>query len=367
MAHLRDVLKDHIVDDRSGWSMGSFGAVAEFHQNRGEFLEADAPTMFVRATPRGAIRLNAETVEQIVPVAYEALSPKPHRWSHGLALCLPQKDSVMAGRRVLTELGPDEDAVRPADRKAILFDIGLNLPQCDFCIRTEDPDLLAILRANAGRSLFDPGNPASDAMRRAHPHRVALTRIGRIEVFQKIGGPDTGGVSPAGPHTHMLPQLLKSRRTHSANTPIPRYHVPLGYLHPANPVMDSMGRDLDFDIDDHARFQDLFERFARRDLPILRKAVLDGLARRTEPEQFLAQSDRFSRATVRITLRQQYRLAKRFGGGSYLDLVSKWRSVLDNALDSSVTDNDAPGYEDVERFGPAVALAATGYMFSPGN
>lgn len=57
-----------------------------------------------------------------------------------------------------------------------------------------------ILRANAGRSRFDPGNPASDAMRRAYPHRVALTRIGRIEVFQEIGGPDTGGVSPAGPH-----------------------------------------------------------------------------------------------------------------------------------------------------------------------
>ncbi|CAK7260667.1 hypothetical protein K0P19_28635 [Shinella sp. YE25] len=43
--------------------------------------------------------------------------------------------------------------------------------------------MLVILRANAGRSLFDPGNPASDAMRRAYPHRVALTRIGRIEVF----------------------------------------------------------------------------------------------------------------------------------------------------------------------------------------
>ncbi|WP_445949911.1 DUF6925 family protein [Shinella sp. WSC3-e] len=62
MAHLRDVLKDHIVDDRSGWSMGSLGAVAEFHRDRGEYLEADAPTMFVRATPRDAIRLNAGTV-----------------------------------------------------------------------------------------------------------------------------------------------------------------------------------------------------------------------------------------------------------------------------------------------------------------
>jgi len=340
--------------------MGSFGAVAEFHQDRGEFLEADAPAMFVRATARCAIRLDVEAVSQIVPVAYETLSPKPHRWSHGLALCMPQKDSAMTGRKVLTELGPDEDAVRPADRRAILFDIGLDLPQCDFCIRTDDPDLLAVLRANAGRSLFEAGNPAGAAMTRAHPHRVAVTPIGRVEVFQKIGGPETGGVSPAGPHTHLLPQLLKARRTHSANTPIQGYHVPLGYLHPANPVMDAMGRDRDFDIEDHARFQDLFERFARRDLPGLRRAVLDGLARRIEPEQFPAQSDRFSRTTVRITLRQQYRLAKRFGGGAYLDLVSKWRSVLDSGSDLSSTDEDTPGHDSVEGSAHILPLAAAG-------
>lgn len=340
--------------------MGSLGAVAEFYQDKGEFLEVDALAMFARATPRGAIRLHVETIGQSIPVAYETLSPRPQRWGHGLALCLPQKGSEMAGRKTLTELGPDEDAVRPGDRKAILFDVGLDLPQCDFCIRTWDPDLLTVLRANTGRSLFDPGNPVSAAITRAHPHRVALTRIGRVEVFQKIGGPDTGGVSPLGPHTHLLPHLLKSRRTHSDNIPIPHDYVPLGYLHPANPVMDSMGRDLDFDIEAHAHFQGLFERFARRDLQTLRKAVLDGLARKVEPEHFLAQSDRFSRATVRITLRQQYRLAQRFGGGSYLDLVSRWLDALDRGADTSMTDDDAPGHTDCGRTVPVMPLAATG-------
>lgn len=358
MTDLRDVLKDHLVDARAGWSMGSFGAVAEFHQDWGEYLEADAPTMFVRATPRGAMRLNADMVEQIVPVAYETLSAKPHRWNHGLALCLPERDSAMEVRKVLTELGADAEAVRSTDRRAVLFDIGLSLSQCDFCIRTGDADLIALLRAQAGRSLFEPGNPVSGALMAAHPHRVALTRIGRIEVFQKIGGPETGGVSPAGPHTHLLPHLLKSGRTHSANTPIPKYHVPLGYLHPANPVMDTLGQDLKFDIDAHARFQALFERLARPDLPILRKAVLDGLARRMEPDQFPAQSDRFSRATVRITLRQQYRLAERFGSRAYLGLVSHWREVLDRTSDAAAVDDDAPGYGGAEWQDPATLAAA---------
>lgn len=119
---------------------------------------------------------------------------------------------------MLTELGPDDNAIRGIYRMGILFDMGLSLPQCDFCIRTTDPKLLAELRANAGRSLFEPDNPVMHTIFQTHPHRVALTNIGRVEVYQKIGGPDTGGVLPAGPHTHVLPKLLKTGRTHSANT-----------------------------------------------------------------------------------------------------------------------------------------------------
>lgn len=344
MTDLRDVLRDHLIDEKAGWSFGSFGAIAEFHQDKGEFLEVDAPELFVRASRRGAIRLHGGMIERIVPVAYETLSPKPHRWSHAVALCLFRKDALRDRRDVLTELGPDDDAVRPGDRRGILFDMGLGLPQCDFCVRTEDPDLLDVLRANLGRSVFDPGNPAAGAILKAHPHRVALTHIGRVEVFQMIGGPDTGGVSPAGPHTHLLPQLLKSGRTHSANTPIPDGLVPLGYLHPANPVIDSMGGDREFDIDDHARFQALFDRYARADLPALRKAVLEALAKKIEPAQFALETDRFGRATVRLTLRQQHRLAERFGSRVYSELVARWREVFDKVSDTASAEDDAPGH-----------------------
>lgn len=344
MADIRDMLQSHLIDEKAGWSMGYFGAVAEFHQDKGEYLEADAPALYVRATRRGAIRLNASMVEHIEPIAYETLSPKPHRWSHALALCLPQRDAAGNRRSTLTELGRDEEAVRPADRRATLFDMGLALPQCDFCIRTDDPALLALLRENAGRSLFDPANPAGGAILKAHPHRVAVTRIGRIEVFQKIGGPDTGGVSPSGPHSHLLPQLLKANRTHSANTPIPDHLLPLGYLHPANPVMDGMGVDVEFDLDDHARFQSLYDQFARPDLPLLRKAVLDALGRKIEPDEFTEPKDRFGRAALRLTLRQQHRLAERFASSTYRELVVRWREAFDKVSDTATADDDAPGH-----------------------
>jgi len=53
----------------------------------------------------------------------------------------------------LTELGPD------VSEQGILFDIGVGSPYVQFCIRTDDEELPAALRAVAGRYVFDYDNP----------------------------------------------------------------------------------------------------------------------------------------------------------------------------------------------------------------
>ncbi|MEO0918111.1 MAG: hypothetical protein AAFY31_14170, partial [Pseudomonadota bacterium] len=243
MLDLLEVARARLDDPETGWNMGSFGAIAEFHHVAGDPLAVGDG--FARSTTRGGIRLDLP--DNVRPVAYETLSPKPHRWAQAVALCLPEAEAAMHRRDRLTELGPDENALCEEDRGDILFDMGLAQPQVDFCIRTANPDLLSVLRAQAGRSLLEHGNPAMGAILAAHPHRVALTRLGRVEVFQKIGGPDTGGVSPEGPHTHVLPKLLRAGRTHSANVPIPDGWVPCAAFHPGSPVFDRMGKDKVFD------------------------------------------------------------------------------------------------------------------------
>jgi hypothetical protein len=97
---------------------------------------------------------------------------------------------------MIQELGPDSMAVRPEDRDSILFDLGLGALQVDVCVRASEPELLSALRAGAGRSIFDIGNPATAAIFEASPHRVFVTRIGRAEVYQPI--PTVGGKSPDG-------------------------------------------------------------------------------------------------------------------------------------------------------------------------
>ena len=326
-------IADHFRQTGTAWSMGSFGAIAEFHHVAGD----PAPRLLDGGivTARGGLRLT--DMEAIRPVAWEALSPHPHRWQQGVSLCVEAEQAAMAQRKVLTEIGPDHDALRDLDRGAILFDMGLDQPQVDFCIRTADPDLIALLRAEAGRSVTDPDCRAMPAILAAHPHRVALTRIGRVEVFQKIGGPDTGGASPIGPHTHVLPQLLRARRTHSANTPIPQGLVPVAGLHPESPIMDSLGADRDFDRAAFDAFQHMLAAWGDPARHILKSEIWYMLAAGDPPDRIDPPTDRFGRAALRVALRQ----AERRDGAS--DLLLRWRAAFDRESDRS-EDADTPGH-----------------------
>lgn len=332
---LREVLQRQLADWRAGWSVGSFGAIAEFHQDPDEALEVDDPDALTRATARGAIRIGR--LDGVTPVAYETLSPRPHRWSQGVALCLPAARAQRSRRTVLTELDPDQEAIRPADRSAILFDMGLGLAQIDFCVRSADPELIALLRGVCGRPLAEPGNPAMGAILAAHPHRVALSNIGRAEVYQKIGGPETGGASPAGPHTHVLAKLLATGRTHSANTPIPEGLIPCASLHPGSPVMGPLGEDRPFDPALFDAFQNLLAAWGSGDYLAVKRAVWSALDAGRGSDDADAPTTRLGRAALRNALRQRARAA------GETPLIAAWRDRFDRVA-ADDTDNDAPGH-----------------------
>ena len=120
-------------------------------------------------------------------------------------------------------------------------------------------ELIDGLRGHAGRSVFEPGNPAMGLILRHSPHRVFVTRAGRAEVYQAI--PAHGGVSPEGPHTHVLPKLLAHGRTHAATEPIPAGWVSCAHSYPAHPLRDGYGRAIPFDAARHQRFQSLLRQF----------------------------------------------------------------------------------------------------------
>lgn len=297
---VQQLVERYATDHRASWSLGTFGAIAEFMFDKDEPVVVDRARGIAVASARGAIRM--EFSSDVRPVAYETISAHADTWNHAIAFCLPEQACAMSQRKVLTELGPDVDAIRPQDRDAILFDLGLGCLQLDACVRTSDSEALAILRSGLGRPMLEPGNPAGPAMARLSPHRVFISRFGRVEVYNPIPAP--GGKSPEGPHTHLLPKLLGHGRTHAATNPIPDGWVPCAHLYPPHPQKNQDGRRHDFRSDAHDEFQTLLEEFGIPELIAVKQAIRTAVAEQVGAEAFRAPETRESRIAMRVALRQ---------------------------------------------------------------
>jgi hypothetical protein len=325
-----DVLKlltEQIIDVETQWSAGTFGGIAEFSRDPGEAARLTTSEKGVAAvTARGGVAITLR--DDIRPFASESITKQS--WSHRVALCLPEAACAMSRRNVLTELGPDAEALRDEDRAGVLFDLGLEALQADLCLRFSDHDVVSTLREHVGRSVFEYGNPAMGIILNASPHRVFVSHVGRVEVFQSI--PPATGKSPDGPHTHVLPKLLKSRRTHPATEPVPEGLVPCAYFYPAHPAKDAMGDPRPFDHARHAAFQGLIERLGLPQAIAIKQRVAAAVTNEEGPDAVVAQSDRLARTNVRVSLRQ----LKAVGHRSRT--LPDWLAAFDRAADEGDED-----------------------------
>jgi hypothetical protein len=297
--NLLDLLADQIADAETAWSLGTFGAIAEFTRDADEAaVIARAGDGVVVVTARGGICIKTGAGPRAI--ASESLTPGA--WNQRVALCLPQSACAMSARTVLTEVGLDGDALRAEDRAAALFDLGLGALQIDACVRSADPEVVAALRNCAGTSLFAAGNGAMRVILASNPHRVFISRIGRIEIYQPI--PPPGGKSPDGPHTHVLPKLLRSGRTHAATEPLPAGWIPGAHFYPPNPLRDGSGSSRPFRPECHDAFQTLLSRYGDPRLVEIKDRVVDAVRAGEQPSMVRLPEDRYGRATVRVTLRQ---------------------------------------------------------------
>ncbi|WP_291864385.1 hypothetical protein [Bradyrhizobium sp.] len=292
-----DLLHRAITDPDTQWSLGTFGAIAEFSRDRGEPVALRHSDNAVSAvTARGGIALQHHPRNRAL--ASESITKSG--WNQRIALCLSDTDGAMGRRTVLTELGADAEALRASDRDSILFDLGLGAPHADFCVRMDGRDVAAGLRQHAGRAVFEPGNPAMGLILAANPHRVFISRLGRIEVYQPI--PPASGRSPEGPHTHVLPRLLRSGRTHPATEPIPDGWVPCAHLYPPHPARNGSGEPRPFDLPRHDSFQSMMMRFGSPESLAIKRRVRDAILAERPPSAMAG--DRHGRASIRIALRQ---------------------------------------------------------------
>ena len=330
MTALLEFLAEQVADSEVAWSLGTFGAIAEFVRDAGEAVTIARSDHTVSVvTARGGLRIEASS--GLRAIASESLTNES--WNQRVALCLPQLVCAMSRRTVLTEIGPDRGALREEDRDAVLFDLGLGALQVDACVRSGDPRFAAQLRNCIGQPLFSPDSGAMGAILASSPHRVFVSRVGRIEVFQPIPPPD--GKSPSGPHTHVLPKLLRSGRTHAATEPIPADLVPCAHFYPPHPQRDAFGSRRPFQPQRDRKFQMLMARYGDARLVDIKRSVTEAVAADRGPPDAPITADRFGRAAVRIALRQVQ------AAGVRSPALTSWLSVHDRF--ESDEPNDSSG------------------------
>jgi hypothetical protein len=311
-----ELLHREIANPDTQWSLGTFGAIAEFSRDPDEqvtLLQSDDVVSAV--TARGGVAIKHAARSR--PFASESISKTG--WNQRIALCLPDRDCAMNCRTVLTELADDGEALRSEDRGSILFDLGLGARHADFCVRIDDRDTTARLRQHAGRPVFEPGNPAMGLILAANPHRVFISRLGRIEVYQPI--PPPSGKSPEGPHTHILPRLLKSNRTHPATEPIPEGWIPCAHLYPPHPARGALGEARPFDSARHDSFQSMMQTFGHPESLAIKRRIVEAVDAGERPST-MAQT-RHARTSIRLAANESRptclagiaRLARQFRPG----------------------------------------------------
>jgi hypothetical protein len=319
-----DLLHAQIADADTQWSLGTFGGIAEFARDRDEEVRlTQSATGAAAVTARGGIAI--ELSGDCRPFAFECITRSS--WSQRVALCLPAGDCAMNRRTVLTELDADREALQPEHRGSTLFDLGLGALQADLCVRIDDHNTVARLRSHCGRSVFDPANPAMGLLLETNPHRVFISRIGRIEVYQPI--PPASGKSPDGPHTHVLPKLLRSGRTHAAIEPIPDGWIPCAHFYPGHPLSDR--GDL-FDAACHDSFQQMIARFGLPEGLAIKRRVVDAIGSGEPPSNLAMTLDRHGRAGVRIALRQLK------AAGTASPMLKAWLAEFDHAAVEDAAD-----------------------------
>ena len=222
---IRSFVMATLTDGSGTWVMGVVGAVAEFTDG-GEgikvSLDGDA---IVAHTRNGAIRMLINDDVRAVTFDQPKLNREPRT-----ILAVKRERGRLPLALGLSDLGGDANAlIKETDAR--LFDLGLGRKEGRFCVRV-----------NAGRAQEALGGalglPFADALPRIggplieeSPTRVVESALGRIEVQGQI--PPPTAKSPAGPHTHLLPDHLVTERALPVGMDLPRAYLPGAIFYPA--------------------------------------------------------------------------------------------------------------------------------------
>ncbi|MEM8992764.1 MAG: DUF1289 domain-containing protein [Pseudomonadota bacterium] len=210
------------------WAVGVVGAVAEFSARRGASVAVETDGATIEAvTPSGNLRFLID--DQVRALSFEP--PEKPFERQRIVLAIKRERGRLPVTTALSDLGVDEAAVRPEDRAMRLFDLGLGRKEARFAVRCCPGITETALVAASGLPFGEALPRIGPLLVKQSPARIVESALGRIEVLTPI--PGSGGVSPAGPHTHLLPDHLATGRAMPVGMDLPRAYLPGAIFYPA--------------------------------------------------------------------------------------------------------------------------------------
>ena len=134
----------------------------------------------------------------------------------------------------------------------------------------------------------------------ANPHRVFISRLGRIEVYQPI--PPPTGKARRGRTRMCCQNCCGAAEPIPPTEPIPDGWIPCAHIYPPHPARDGMGEPRPFDAAHYRSFQLMMETL-RRSQNTRHQAARRGGGACGRAASAIA-ADRYGRASIRIALRQ---------------------------------------------------------------
>lgn len=225
---IRDFVIHSLREATGTWVAGVVGAVAEFTARPGFQVEhrRDGANI-VAETDGGALRFQID--DDVRALTFDRPDTTGRR--QRIVLAVKRERGRLPVATTISDLGKDHGAINSASRYEQVFDLGLGRKEARFCVRCAEGIALSAMVSASGNPMEAALARIGPALVQESPARVVETALGRIEVSTPIPAP--GGTSPAGPHTHLLPDHLATCRALPAGMDLPRAYLPGALFYPA--------------------------------------------------------------------------------------------------------------------------------------
>ena len=246
---IKNLILESAKKNSTSWAIVRSGIVAEFSIVPGDDIQTSFKDNMLKIQTQRA-SLSLEFDESISAIVAESGAHGCSPWTQNIYLVIPKDQAQMSCRDKLTFLGNfKEDSV-----DGRLWDLGVGNKTIDACIITDNDTHLLLKQRESQHILDDP--KFLRKLVQHSPVRLFKSKFATILVKQKIPLSESDEID--GPHTHLLPPIIKKGKQFLS--PIPDTMESIIQVNPFVSVIDGNGQFYKWTGFTNDKFQELLQK-----------------------------------------------------------------------------------------------------------